>query len=157
MTTTTTFNLNQTIRDVIAEGVGPDPRDIATKVLELVPIGLERDLLAYLLPQHCRLIMIQPRAAAQRAMRRTSGELEGKWRMVRETILTDPYEVDGTWKLFGDLTVEDVLWLAEDRKRRGAELNAESERHSQLAAVMKRRKVSTVRELPLEQIEKVMS
>lgn len=159
-TTQVEFNLEDTIRLVVAQGVGPDPHDIATKVLELIPVGLERDLLARLLPQYCRKVTTGPRKARKyrlaRATRSTDGMMTGKWALVREEILNDPFSVDGQWVVFGDLTQDNLAWLVADRKEGAADLTAEATRLSNLLSLMKREKVATVRNLPFDLIEKVM-
>lgn len=151
------FDLRSLVRKVVADGVGPDPREVAAKVLELVPIGWERDAMAQMLPEFCRIVIVNPRTHSQRRGATSDAFSQGKWDLVRDKLLDQAWQVAGVWRFFGDLTLKDVNWLVEERAASAQELFEESGRLAALAKTMKARKAETVRDVPAEVLAKVMS
>ncbi len=156
------FDLREAVRAVIADGVGPNPKDVAVKVLERIPVGLERDLLATLLPEFCRKMLLSTRSARHKRSARAgrvrgAGLMSAKWKAVREEVLNEAWSVNGEWITFGDLTAANLRWLVAERKQAVESLALEATRLANLLALAERHAVGSVRELPFDVIEKVMS
>ncbi len=156
-----TLNLRNLVRGVIRDDVGPDPRDIATKVLEVVPFGDERDYLAFLLPAYCREVSRSLRSGyihntEDGETRSSSGDVGKKWADVRG-VFGLPFCVDGEWLKLGGLSQDQVVSLAGDYSRLASDNQFQSERFLSLRNLMRRHKARVVSDLPVEKVEGVMS
>ena len=157
----TTLNLRDLVRGVIRDDVGPDPRDIATKVLEVVPFGDERDYLAFLLPTYCRKVSRDIRSGYSHytedgETRSGSGDVGKKWADVRG-VFGLPFCVDGEWLKLGGLSQDQVVSLAGDYSRLASDNEFQAERFLSLRNLMRRHKALVVSDLPVEKVEGVMS
>ncbi len=155
-----TTTLRSMVKEVIRTGVGPDPKDIAIKVLEGVHIGDERDFLAFLLPAYCREILRGIRSPYYYTdsddRRSTSGDVGKKWADVRG-VFGLPFFVDGEWLRLGALSQDQVVLLAGDYSRIASENEAQMNRFLSLKNLMRRHKAQRVSDLPVGKVEGVMS
>ena len=155
-----TTNLRSMVMDVIRDDVGPDPKDIAIKVLEMVQFGDERDHLSFLLPAYCREVSRGVRSPYDYAdgveARSTRGDVGKKWADVRG-VFGLPFCVDGEWLRLGALSQDQVVLLAGDYSRIASENQSQSKRFMSLRNLMRRHKAQVVSDLPVGKVEGVMS
>lgn len=140
----TEFSLNELIRDTLGRSKEPDPHVIARRLLAKIPLS-ERDRLAlHGLAERVSLEVRLQRIAAPSSARRAG---ESRWvRLRRECIR-------GDWKLFADCTLEDVEWLAADRREQSARLAAVAEYFDGIAARMRAAGAATVADLGDDELE----
>lgn len=152
------LDLRGLVMAIYEETGEPNPHALAPKVLEAIPFGEEREILAMLLPDVCREVFRSLRGAPQKLPAPdTSVAASPRWRHVRRRWLDVPVKAGDTWKLLGDCTPEETLKLAADYGRRAEENAAFERRYRRLAEEAVARKVRVVGDLPEELVEEVMS
>ena len=156
-----TVTLRSRVREVMQTGVGPDPRDIAIKVLENVPLGDERGYLALLLPAYCREVSRGIRSpyhyyTENVETRSTRGDVGKKWADVGG-VFGLGFSVEGEWLRLGAMTQKQIKWLIGDYSRIASDNKAQAERFTSLGNLMRRHKAQVVSDLPFGKVEGVMS
>ncbi|HEY6278059.1 MAG TPA: hypothetical protein VIX86_17195 [Streptosporangiaceae bacterium] len=151
MTTPQTFSLRGLIREVLAN-VDSEDLDVITKeVLRRIPADATGDALADALPPFIHVIIrnagwhAQKTALREQRSQKVSG-IRDMWQRhldeVRYTIR------DGSLRRLGDLTRDDVLFLAGELARQAAEKKTRAMGMKAVAAAMSEHDVKVVRDLP---------
>jgi hypothetical protein len=116
------FSLAETVRTLIAEGVGPNHRDLAVKTLEAIPPGAERDVLAQLLPEYCRKFQNRDRAVVRnRAVAQALDDLEANPDSDSISLFDVVYRSEGNSFSMGDMTRADHYAVADEYRQDGEE------------------------------------
>lgn len=145
------FDIRAAIRNVVEESNLSDPGDIAAKVIDQIPGRDLRAVLTVVLREYVRTQLHSferwraPDPEPVKANRSAKVAAVRAWaRMLRKPVAVE----DNIWKQFGDCGVEDLLFLAEDRRRNAAESIAAAERFEKYVAAVEESGVDTVAELP---------
>lgn len=150
----TPYDIRQAIREVLATTDLVDPGDIAARVAADVPGREIRAVLAVVLRDFVRIELHgygrraesgRDNAAVPQPARSAKVSAIRTW----ARLLRKPVAVEGNaWKQFGECTLEDLGFLAEDRRQNAAESVAAAERFEKYAAALAERDVETVAALP---------
>lgn len=150
-----TFDIRAAVREVIDTTDLTDPGDIALKVAENVPSKHLREVLAAVLRDFVRIefhAYDRRRPSAEPTTERhPRGPRSAKVGAIRAwaRLLRKPVAVEANvWKQFGECTLDDLGFLAEDRRRNAAESVAAAERFDKYSAAMAEYGVATVADLP---------
>jgi len=152
MTVTVAFDLNAEARRLLAESDNPDPKAVAEKLLEAIPFGLERDVLAQLLPEFLR-------GLAQKHRTYLSGGSNGgrKGRSIWTDLFDNPVSRGANdWTRLGELTAIECNQIAASYRARASELTVQADKFDALAAECRKRKVTMVKKLPRDVVEAIM-
>lgn len=158
-----TDSVRERVRKVLVETELSDPHDIADALLAKLKGQAARDALAECLPQYVRIVLsgerrrdrLDPAMGATTNQRSTAGSSRSsKWAAAR-SLFRQPIYV-GQWRQLGELTVEEVTWLVDDRDRQAKELMIARDRWSALRDLMTRRKADRVADLPESEVAEVL-
>lgn len=158
-----TDSVRERVRELLDETELSDPHDIADALLAKLKGQAVRDALAECLPQYVRIVLarerwsdrLDPASAVTETHTGTAGSSRStKWAAAR-SLFRQPIFA-GQWRQLGDLTVEEVTWLVDDRDRQAKELMLSRDRWSALRDLMARRKAKKVADLPEDEVAEVL-
>jgi hypothetical protein len=150
-------NLRQHVLDALDETDLVDPREIADHLLRNMPPAQAVEALRETLPNFVRLVIKANRfdrldrsiPPSNTHVRYERSSRSPKWLRAREYV--------NKWRMFGDLSVDDVSWLAEDRYHKAKELTVAGDRWTALHELMLRRNVTHVRDLDPNEVEEIFA
>ena len=147
------LNLRGRIRAILTDTGEADPGVVADKVVGELTSRELRPALGETMRSLVREVMRQDRevVGASTAEQVTPGQGRSRARAVAEAWrahLRDRVFVGDAWRLLGDCSPEDVLFLVDDRRRKAAELAAAAGRYVALHDAMLRAGVARVADLP---------
>lgn len=128
-----------------------DPHAVADTVFEQMTREERDEVLRYYLPQLVTDYYRNTRLSLQRNFRNGQQPPSTKASRVSDWYqqwLEQPVFVASGWKLLSSCTLDDILYLAEDRHRRADELRNEANRWDACARVMKDTEAQTVSDVP---------
>lgn len=151
------MNLRDVVRQVLDESDVTDPRDLAVLVDERVSSREVREAFRFLLPIYVREVIRTERGTAPVPEDVQAG-VNGKRELGAMT--SDPWRartwVPGVgWKLYGDLTAEDLDLQAEDYERRAGEMESHAKGCRLLAQRMREAKAKRLRDLSADVLAEV--
>lgn len=171
-----TPTVRQRVLDLLAETDLCDPHAITEALLGELKGARARSALAELLPGYVRVIINsdrngftperggdRPGPAIDVTKTQTSPAGPGqtskstKWEAARHSIFRHRVQVDHDYLLLGDLTVEQVGWLVDDRYAKAKTLTSKGDRYAALRDLMQRRKATRVRDLAEDEVAEVLS
>lgn len=151
-----------------------DPHAITDVLLGELKGAKVREALAELLPGYVRVVInserngftpygdedvdrpdpakVQPTAHTRGA----GSSRSTKWASAR-SLFRRRIQVDHDYLFLGDLTVDQVGWLVDDRYRKAKDLTSKGDRYAALRDLMVRRGVTRVRDLPEEEVAEILS
>lgn len=151
------------VRELLADTDLSDPHDIADALLGQLKGRSTRDALAECLPQYVRIVLARERWSDRPDLAKEQADAHhdaarssrsSKWAAARSLFRQPIYA--GQWRQLGELTVEEITWLVDDRDRQAKELMIARDRWSALRDLMTRRKASKVAELPEDEVAEVL-
>ena len=151
------MNLRDVVREVLDESDATDPRELAVLVDERVSSREVREAFRFLLPIYVREVIRTERGTAPLPDDVAEGR-NGKRELGAMT--RDPWRartwVPGAgWKLYGDLTAEDLELQAEDYERRAGEMESHAKGCRLLAERMRAAKAERLRDLGADALGEV--
>lgn len=158
------MDLRQRVRKVLTETELSDPREIAESIIGDLRGRAVRDALVECLPEYVRTVLSGERSMQRLGLAHTRNDDQtigsgssrsSKWEAVGR-LFREPMFV-GEWKQLGDLTVEDLTWVVEDRDKKAKELMATRDRYAALRDLMIRQQVTRVRDLDEGQVREVLA
>lgn len=158
----TVYDVREAIRAVVEDSDLTDPGDIAAKVVEQIPSRDLRPVLALVLREYVRTQLHSferwrtrlEGEESQRPNRSAKREAIRAWaRVLRKPVAVE----DNVWKQFGECTVEDLRFLAVDRRQNAAESIAAAERFEKYTAAVDECGVEVVADLPDDVIASIES
>jgi hypothetical protein len=165
----TGYDVQRVIREIIEDTDLTNPREIAAKVAENIPDEDLHDALGMVLPHYVRLVLGQHRASvappapllgpgaiAPPAPEGTAppgpAGTSAKVRAIRDAApqwLRERVHVGSSrWKLLGDCTCEDLMFLARERVDNAERLKNRAKTYLDLAHLMEQHNVGLVADLP---------
>ncbi len=142
------FDLRATVREVLETTQIADPGLIADEVVRQIPKSAVGDVLRITLRDYVRVVILQERMKAPAApppQQQTKATRIHHWSRVlnrRECV------AEGVWKLFADLTRDDLLALAEGRRQQAQQLAAKADHYDRMAKLVEQHHVERVGDLP---------
>lgn len=150
------LNLRNLIADLSAHG-SPDPRAVATRVIEKLSAEEYRAALEIALPSYVRVVNNAHRSPSVGNPSRSAKV--GAIRAWHERMLlaeVDPSGSGNDWKRLGDCTRDDVLALAAHRRKIADENRAAAQRYERLASEMNELGVEHVSDLSASVLSSVL-
>jgi hypothetical protein len=163
------FNLRKLVRDVLANSLLADPRDLAAEAFLRIPAAEHaaalRQCLTDVVREEIRLSRNHtpptvtagrpgPRgntARQQPAVARSSkvAGIRAMWQeKLRERIHTGPASTD--WRLLGDCTFDELMFAAGERRTIALRNESKAAEYAELAEAVRAAGVARVRDLPAE-------
>ncbi len=143
------FDLRATVREVLDSTRIADPGLLADEVVRQIPKSAVADVLRITLREYVRVVIGQERMKAPAAptpqQQQTKATRINHWSRVlnrRECV------AEGVWKLFADLTRDDLLALAEGRRQQAQQLAAKADHYDRMAKLVEQHHVERVGDLP---------
>ena len=154
------FDLRALVRQVATETSLRGPEEITAKVVEMVPDKHLRAALLLTLPDTVRRVLFQDRQPVERYARQTEKQTAGNVNSARSSMskriregwrrtLAGQFHIGhGQWKVLGECTYDEVMFLSAERQAHAEANAAAAAMFARLAAAMKRRKATTAGDLP---------
>jgi hypothetical protein len=159
------MSVRQRVLDVLDSTELSDPHAIADAIAADLRGAAAKEALAECLPQYVRVVLSSLRSNARldpatwpshTHEANAGSSRSSKWMAARD-FFRQPIHAAGEWRQLGDLTVDEVAWLVDDRHRQAKELTIAADRFAALRDLMTRRKAKRVRDLPEDEVAGVLS
>ena len=153
MTTTSTFNLRDFVKEILDASDDPDPAKVANEVLDRLPKRHYRDALEQSLSQYVRVIGNDARRAGKPATPEPTQTGARSWKVTaireqwRKTLETRVHVEDG-WKFLRDMTADDLTYAAQERDSIASRNLAWARHYRHLGRLVDGHGVKTVGDLP---------
>ena len=150
------FDLRKLIIEVAEQSDTANPNALAAEVLSTVPREQRMEALSQALPFAVREIVVRQRTPTNELGSGYRGRMPQPSRKVTnirnnwQKILHERHKVgpNGTWKLLGDCTADELDWAAELRDRMALQNALKAEQFRKFAKLLRENQVATLRELP---------
>ncbi len=162
------MNVQDRVRQLLDNTDLSDPHAIAEKILGEMKGAKAREALAECLPHYVRLIIgkdrssfaadrLDPAREATDAQSSSAGSSRSaRWEAAGRVFRRREF-VNGRWDQLGNLTVDEVTWLAEDRYRKAKDLTSKGDEYAALRDRMVSRGAMRVRDMPEADVGEILS
>lgn len=133
----TDFNLRRLVGHVLTTTSLSDPREVASKVGEMIGREHREAAIEQMLPHYVLTVMSQGRMLGRQPVPGASPS--SKVTRVREDWqkrLAIPLSVDGVWKRFGECTAADLRMVSASLRAAAAQTLAKADYYEQVAAAL---------------------
>lgn len=150
------MGLNELIKQAAQDYETADPRELAQFVAKATPAKQLRDLFAEAIVDDCRHYLMGQRNLALTAARQSnhSARLSRQRDWWANFLAARHHVGHGAWKTLGDCTVKDLQSAIDERKTNIARIQEYIDIYELLIPMMEARKVTHVRDLPRDTVER---